>query len=50
MTVFKLTAALLRWCWGEGAGAHFVWVGFFSYPVDVCLTSLNVGSAGEELF
>lgn len=35
MTVFKLIADLLGWCWGEGGGARLVWVGFFSYPVDV---------------
>lgn len=35
MTVFKLSAGLLRWCWGKGGGAHLVWVGFFTYHVDV---------------
>lgn len=34
MTVFQLIAGLLRWCCGEGGGAHLVgWV--FTYHVDV---------------
>lgn len=33
--MFKLTAGLLRWCWGEGGGVHLIWVGLFSYRVDV---------------